>query len=214
MSVAEPNRATPEVESYSLETLLTSDVAAMRSSWQFAAIIQFCRMFAASLKLRGFSADLLESAMLDPDDHRVFLSELLYKLLRPDASQGFSEGDAAAWEHLLRRKLQAQWHDAFDVHPLTQNGFFEAAPMTRVRRSGLRCPVCASPSGRWAFEPPWLTPTPVQVRLLYALCEWRAQECPVVRDAIRRVVRLCIVFLRSAARTCEHQVTHRDHAHR
>ncbi|KAK9815143.1 hypothetical protein WJX73_008682 [Symbiochloris irregularis] len=114
-------------------------------------------MFAPSLKLRGFSADLLESAMLDPDDHRVFLGELLYKLLRPDASQGFAEGDAAGWEHLLRRKLASQWSEAFEEHPLTQNDFFGTAPMTRVR-------------------------------LLYALCEWRAVECPVVRDAIRRVV--------------------------
>ena len=134
MSVAEPARATPELAHHTLEVLLSSDVAAMRSSWQFAAITQFCRMFAPSLKLRGFSADQLESAMLDPDQHRVFLGELLHKLLRPDASQGFSEGDAAGWEHALRRKLGAQWHEAFQEHPLGQSDFFGIAPMARVRR--------------------------------------------------------------------------------
>lgn len=138
MSVAEPQRAALEGDAVSLETLLTSDVAAMRESWQFAAIIQFCRMFAPSLKLRGFSAELLESAMLDPDAHRVFLSELLYKLLRPDASQGFSEGDAAAWEHLLRKKLASHWREAFEEHPLAQRDFFEIASMTRVRRCGAK----------------------------------------------------------------------------
>ena len=133
MSLAETGTAAPVMESDALRLLLTSDVTAMRSSWHFAAIIQFCRMFAPSLKLRGFPADLLESAMLDPDDHRVFLGELLFKLLRPDASQGFSEGDAAGWEQLLKRKVNAQWADAFDDNPLATQDFYDVVPMTRVR---------------------------------------------------------------------------------
>ena len=143
MSAAE-TRGAMDNEPQSLEVLMSSDIAEMRASWQFAAIIQFCRMFAPSLKLRGFSADLLESAMLDPDDHRVFLGELLYKLLRPDASQGFAEGDAAGWEHLLRRKLASQWAEAFEEHPLAQNDFFGIAPITRVSEDSLRCQAVAS----------------------------------------------------------------------
>lgn len=126
----------------SLETLMSSEVAALRSNWEFAAIIQFCRMFAQSLKLRGFSAELLESAVLDPDAHRVFLTELLYKLLRPDASQGYSEGDAAAWEHLLRRKLSAQWREAFDEHAMSTTDFFGTGPTTRVRRLTVLSLLC------------------------------------------------------------------------
>ena len=54
----------------------------LRTDWRFAAVIQFCRVFNAALKLRPFPADQLQAALLQPQEHSVFLQELVYRLLK------------------------------------------------------------------------------------------------------------------------------------
>lgn len=108
--------------------------ALLRSDWKFAAIVQFCRIFAIPLRLKSFAADTLESALLSPDNHRMFLSELLFKLLRADALQPYSEKDSEGWESLLYRKVSAKWPDQFDSHPLAGTSFFEITSAKRVGR--------------------------------------------------------------------------------
>ena len=131
---AEDGAGTPEAER-------NSDLPALlRASWEGAAFLQFCRLFAAPLKLRAFSAEQLESALLYPDDHTMFLGELLFKLLRRDTREPYTEKDAYAWEDLLRRKLDAQWPQAFTAHPMQGSDFFSLDPVSRVRAALLWAP--------------------------------------------------------------------------
>lgn len=106
----------------------------LRSSWELASIAQFCRLFARPLTLRAFSADHLEAALLNPDEHNMFLGELLYKLLQRDiVRQPYTEREAFVWEDLLRRKLDAQWPEAFTAHPMAGKDFYSIDPLSRVR---------------------------------------------------------------------------------
>lgn len=113
----------------------------IRGSWQFACVIQFCRMFAAPLKLKNFSADFLEKALMAPRDYELFLSELLYKLLRPDATLPFIERDAENWQRMLRERVSGQWPDSFDKNPLRRKDFLDVSPMMRVQYC-LLCVQC------------------------------------------------------------------------
>ena len=106
--------------------------ALLRSDWKFAAIVQFCRMFASTLRFKSFAADTLEAALLNPDNHRMFLSELVFKLLRADALQPYTEKDSEGWESLLYRKASARWPGQFDSHPLAGTTFFEITSTRRV----------------------------------------------------------------------------------
>ena len=124
----EPAAEQPEFHSVQEATAL------LRSRWKFAAVVQFSRMFAIPLKLKVFAADILESALITPDNHRMFLSELLYKLLRADGLQPYSEKDSEAWEVLLFKKVSAKWPDHFDTHPLAGTTFYDITPSTRVCR--------------------------------------------------------------------------------
>jgi hypothetical protein len=104
----------------------------LERDWKLPAVCQFCRTFQAALALaRSFSADVLEGALLRPDDHRVFLSELLYRLLAR-AGAPFGEAEQDVWEQLLRKKMLAQWHDAFDENPLEGRDFYTVSPAVRV----------------------------------------------------------------------------------
>lgn len=125
---AEPYTEQPEFQSVEQATAL------LRSSWKLAAVVQFSRMFAIPLKLKVFAADILESALITPDNHRMFLSELLFKLLRTDALQPYSEKDSELWEALLYKKMSARWSEHFEAHPLAGTTFYDITPSTRVRR--------------------------------------------------------------------------------
>lgn len=114
--------------------LESEQTALLRSDWKFAAIVQFCRMFASTLRFKSFAADTLEAALLNPDNHRMFLSELVFKLLRADASQPYTEKDSEGWESLLYRKVSARWPGQFDSHPLAGTTFFEITSTLRVGR--------------------------------------------------------------------------------
>lgn len=104
----------------------------MRSNWQFAAILQFCRIFAAKLQIKSFSADILEKALLSPWDYQVFFAELLYKLLRYNSKQPYKEEDSHVWEKLLNKKVAYKYYDLFPQNPLARKGFFELSPCKRV----------------------------------------------------------------------------------
>lgn len=111
------------------------DLEALRTSWQFAAAVQFCRMFKSLLRIRPFSADIFERALLDPSAHRMFLSELLCKLLRPDTSAPYSEHDCEAWEELLTSRLRVLKLSYLSGNPLADRGFFAATPLDRVQNT-------------------------------------------------------------------------------
>lgn len=127
----------PFVEELELQSVEEA-TALLRSCWKFAAVIQFSRMFAAPLKLKVFAADILESALISPDNHRMFLSELLFKLLRTDALQPYSEKDSEGWESLLYRKVSTKWPEHFESHPLLGTTFYDITPTKRV----CRCQLC------------------------------------------------------------------------
>ena len=113
-----------------------ADLDVLRRSWQFAAAVQFCRMFRTLLRIRPFSADIFERALLDPSGHRMFLSELLCKLLRPDTSAPYSEQDCDTWEELLHQRLRTSLRSAFvDGNPLADRGFYAITPSLRVHTS-------------------------------------------------------------------------------
>lgn len=43
-------------------------------------MLQFARIFTEALQLKGFSADILESAIVNPSEHQAFLGELVFKV--------------------------------------------------------------------------------------------------------------------------------------
>lgn len=110
----------------------------LRSSWELASAIQFCRLFGGCLKIKPFSTEKLEAALLEPDDHSMFLAELLYKLLRRDTREPYTEREAFVWEDLLKRKLDAQWPQAFTAHPLPGGDFYTIDPLSRVSQLTFR----------------------------------------------------------------------------
>eukprot|EP00884_Botryococcus_braunii_P017978 jgi/Botrbrau1/4864/Bobra.0032s0021.1 len=108
------------------------DLIVLRSNWKFCSIIQFCRIFREILGLKRFSADLLESALLNPDAYRVFLGELLYKLLRRDLTQQFNEKHLELWGDLLLKRLARRWKSYFAQRPLENGDFFSVDTGTRI----------------------------------------------------------------------------------
>ena len=109
------------------------DVKQLRKSWQFASVVQFCRIFAEGLKLRAFSADYLEASLVNPEGHRMFLSELMFKLLRSNAALPYTEKDSEIWEDLLRQKMNSRWWDRWSENPLAGRDFFSISTKNRVR---------------------------------------------------------------------------------
>ena len=80
----------------------------------------------------------------------MFLGELLYKLLRKERDEAYTEKAAFAWEPMLVRKLDAQWAQAFTAHPMANTDFYAIDPVSRVRPH--LCPVAASvqtSAGNW-----------------------------------------------------------------
>ena len=131
-----PVAQAPAVASDALQSSGERDQDALQRSWQFAAVVQFCRMFGSFLRIRPFSADMLERALLEPSDHRMFLSELLCKLLRADTAAPYSERDCDAWEDLLSSKFQTSWRTAFvEANPIADRGFYTISPLLRVLSS-------------------------------------------------------------------------------
>ncbi|QDZ25214.1 hypothetical protein HOP50_16g77600 [Chloropicon primus] len=98
---------------------------ALRRSWEFAGICHFCRMFSTDLKVKKFSSDQLENALLDPSKNQLFLTELLYRLARdnpysvpPDAKFYARESTMfmEKWGAELDKRLKSWWFKQyFDV---------------------------------------------------------------------------------------------------
>lgn len=123
----------------SSEQDLGEDLELLRSSWELASCVQFCRMFSPTLRLKVFSADNLEAALLSPNEHRVFLSDLFFKLLRPDPNQPPKEFEAELWNEKLEHKVNAQWSEQFEENPFAGKTFFTIRPMTRVGKMKVDC---------------------------------------------------------------------------
>ncbi len=122
-------------------------IAALRSSWEFAAAIQLIRILGPVLKLRVFSSSVLEQALLAPGEFKIFLAELLYKLLRKDTNAAYADTDAEAWGALLRTKLNRQWSECFSSNPLARRGYMDVSPMTRVGEPGQQqITICYGPA--------------------------------------------------------------------
>ena len=63
----------------------------------------------------------------------MFLGELLYKLLKKERDEAYTEKAAFSWEPMLVRKLDAQWPHAFTAHPMANSDFYAIDPLSRVR---------------------------------------------------------------------------------
>lgn len=63
----------------------------------------------------------------------MFLGELLYKLLKKERDEAYTEKAAFSWEPMLVRKLDAQWSQAFTAHPMTNSDFYAIDTLSRVR---------------------------------------------------------------------------------
>lgn len=105
----------------------------LRSDWRLAGIVQFTRVFSSALNIRPFPADQLLAALLQPQEHSVFLQELVYRLLKNDAHP-FSLERSAAFEDLLQSRLDRSWGLlGFEANPLGDTGdFFLLTPSQRV----------------------------------------------------------------------------------
>lgn len=111
-----------------------ADLMAMRSAWQFGAVVNFTRIFSQALRFRPYAAELLEQALLHPYSSQHFLSEFFFKLVRQDATLPASEADYHAWETLLHARVASNWADSdWAFNPLQSRSFFEVPPSTRVR---------------------------------------------------------------------------------
>ncbi len=129
-------------------------LAQLRASWHFASALAFIRMMPI-LKIKPFAADKLEQALLMPEDHQVFLTELLVKLLRPDPSQPYTERDGEGMEQLMARKFHSVWRGHFERNPLKTRAFKDLAPMRRVRPAAGSWPLAAAAGcGARAARPP------------------------------------------------------------
>lgn len=106
---------------------------ALRDSWKFPAIVRFCRVFEVPLKLRQFSSDRLERALVCPAEHPAFLAELVYKLMTVDRRQPFCLDTAnEKWEAMLTDKLRRFSALMTHPNPLQTQGFTDLAPAARV----------------------------------------------------------------------------------
>ncbi|CAD7703921.1 unnamed protein product, partial [Ostreobium quekettii] len=114
------------------EEAVQRELQALRGSWRFAAFVQFCRLFEEPLRLRSYSSDTLEGALLFPEEHQVFLSEMMFKLLMPDRKKEYRPEDADRWEGLLQDRMAKRWHEWFESNPLEAAGYYEIAPMQRL----------------------------------------------------------------------------------
>eukprot|EP00854_Cymbomonas_tetramitiformis_P015319 gene15319-18124_t len=136
----------------------SEDCEALRSSVEFAQIIHFTRVFENPLKLKPFSADRLEAALLAPGENNKFLSEIHFKLLRHDPYANYNELDAETkWKDLLQKKLKNQSWEFWEENPLENACYEELSACERAS-------------------------------ILRALCEWRLVECPCVHEAVKASV--------------------------
>ena len=73
------------------------------------AAAQFCRVFGSALKLKPFSMDQLENALLSPLTHQLFVAELMYRLLTTDGPAQPDERELETWHDRLTKKLAANY---------------------------------------------------------------------------------------------------------
>jgi hypothetical protein len=105
----------------------------LRADRRLPAVLQFCRLF-PMLKIKQFSAELLERALIHPEDeqHQGFLAELVFKLLRRDSHANYTDKALEGWDLMLAKKMDRQWHEAFECNPLGARDFMEVNALTKV----------------------------------------------------------------------------------
>ena len=85
---------------------------------------------------------------MEPDEHPMFLGELLYKLLKKERDEAYTDKAAFSWEPMLVRKLDAQWPQAFRAHPMANIDFYSINPLSRVRSTVVLSPANVQTSAR------------------------------------------------------------------
>mmetsp|Transcript_6943 Transcript_6943/g.12014 ORF Transcript_6943/g.12014 Transcript_6943/m.12014 type:complete len:461 (-) Transcript_6943:372-1754(-) len=130
------------------------ELAELRSSFAFAQVCHFCRVFAVALRIKSLQADHLEQCILHPAANNKLTSELIYKLVRPDATRTYSEYEAESkWHEMLLHKVRSEYADFWEADPLFEGDYYAITPLQRVN-------------------------------IILALCEWRLNQCQEVRDSI------------------------------
>lgn len=120
-------------EASSSEDVIPEGLEVLRSSWQFAAVLQFCRLFSAPLRLTPFSADVLERALRSPFEFSVFLGELFTRLLKAETPATLTEVETAHWTELLSRRVACNWPVSFESNPLGDTNFGGLSLPLKVR---------------------------------------------------------------------------------
>ena len=192
---------------------------ALRRRWEFAGLCHFCWLFSTDLKVKKFSSDQLENALLDPETNQLFLTELLYRLCRENPYSTPPESKFYAresnlfmdkWMEELEKRLKTRWF----------RDYFEITYAERGLRRPLEPPPRQADKGEGEDAPPvvengtphasqvvgaqtnklgsaggpkhlnFMHTTPMdRLLVLHSLIQWRIEACPYVRDAVDRTVK-------------------------
>lgn len=122
-----------------------------------------------------------------------------HQLIREDPAAHYVERDAEGyWEADLANKIHRLWRQYFPRNPLHKRGYFELSTEQRVsglQRVGLPVWLCArgwcvvALLARLGLTHNGMRDARAQVDVLYALCDWRIHDCPVLRETMRTMVR-------------------------
>ena len=88
-------------------------VEELRQSWELAAVCHFCRTFKQECKLKPFSVDLLEQALVHPETARQFIGELHHRLM-----DYAGKHDYDGWEERLQKYVNKNWFRTWEENPL------------------------------------------------------------------------------------------------
>ena len=182
----------------------------LRRRWEFAGVCHFCRMFSTDLKVKKFSSDQLENALLDPNSNQLFLTELVYRLSRenpnatpPDSKFYARESNMVMdkWGGELQRRLKTWWFKQYFEENYAARGRrrpLEAGQPPEAeeehQQNGADGDVvmaeAASQPAQAAQDLDFMKATPLdRLLVLHSLVEWRIEACPFVRQAVDRTVK-------------------------
>ena len=184
-----------KAEKEEAEAIYEEQLSLLRTNWMFASTMQFFRIFVEPLKLRRhlLNSDLLEGAIMRPWDNRLLLGEILFKLLRSSPDIPYSDKDCDKFEVMLEAKMRQKWEQHFDSNPMEEKSYFALLPSERVRLLPPPSPItspllCYSLSACLHLPVSKAAQMPVQMHIMYLLCEWRLVECNATKEALKRTV--------------------------
>ena len=182
----------------------------LRRRWEFAGVCHFCRMFSTDLKVKKFSSDQLENALLDPNSNQLFLTELVYRLSRenpsatpPDSKFYARESNMVMdkWGGELQRRLKTWWFKQYFEENYAARGRrrpleagqppeAEEEPQQNGADGDVVMAEAASQPAQAAQDLDFMKATPLdRLLVLHSLVEWRIEACPFVRQAVDRTVK-------------------------